>query len=65
LYICIFSYLHIAGDTFGRPIHGQREVSGYPSPSELNYWIAQEGIYVKPTGESSLSSSSSHARDEL
>ena len=44
-----FSYLHISGDTFGRPISGQREVSGYPSPSELNYWQVMEGIYVTPS----------------
>lgn len=44
-----FSYLHMSGDTYGRPIHGQREVSAYPSPSDLNYWQAAEGIYVKPT----------------
>ncbi|XP_061182820.1 stromal cell-derived factor 2-like [Saccostrea echinata] len=43
------NYLHVAGDTFGRPIHGQREVSGYPSPSEMNYWQAAEGIFIKPS----------------
>ena len=43
------SYLHVSGDSFGRPISGQREVSGYPSPSELNYWQAQEGIFVTPS----------------
>lgn len=42
-------FLHISGDTFGRPISGQREVSGYPSPNELNYWQAMEGIYVTPS----------------
>ncbi|KAH3750965.1 stromal cell-derived factor 2-like [Dreissena polymorpha] len=42
-------YLHVAGETFGRPIAGQREVSAYSSPSDLNYWQAMEGIYVKPS----------------
>ena len=46
---CCFSYLHVTGDTYGRPIHGQKEVSGYPSPSELNYWKAAEGIFIKPS----------------
>lgn len=46
-------YLHVSGDTYGRPIHGQKEVSGYASISELNYWQAAEGIFVKPT-ESTL-----------
>lgn len=43
-------YLHITGDTYGRPIHGQKEVSAAASPSELSYWKALEGIYIKPSG---------------
>ncbi|KAL3853892.1 hypothetical protein ACJMK2_013191 [Sinanodonta woodiana] len=43
------NYLHVTGDTYGRPIHGQREVCGYPSPNELNYWQTMEGIYIKPS----------------
>ncbi|XP_021361901.1 stromal cell-derived factor 2-like [Mizuhopecten yessoensis] len=54
-------YLHVSGDTYGRPIHGQREISAYPSPSELNYWQAKEGIFIKPTSEPS----SSGYHDEL
>jgi dolichyl-phosphate-mannose--protein O-mannosyl transferase len=42
-------YLHVSGDTYGRPISGQREVSGYSSMSDLNYWTAAEGIFVKPS----------------
>merc|ERR1712226_747753 len=42
-------FLHVTGDSYGRPIHGQREVSAYASPSELNYWRAAEGVFVKPT----------------
>ncbi|XP_041360908.1 stromal cell-derived factor 2-like [Gigantopelta aegis] len=42
-------YLHVSGDSFGRPIHGQREISGYPSPTEMNYWQAAEGIFIKPS----------------
>lgn len=56
------SYLHVAGDTFGRPIHGQREVSGYPTPSEMNYWEAAEGIFIKPS-EQPQGSKNNH--DEL
>eukprot|EP00914_Ancora_sagittata_P000030 GHVO01000354.1.p1 GENE.GHVO01000354.1~~GHVO01000354.1.p1 ORF type:complete len:139 (-),score=1.07 GHVO01000354.1:112-528(-) len=41
-------YLHVSGDSFGRPIHGQREVSAYSAANELNYWKAAEGIFVKP-----------------
>ncbi|KAL5013577.1 hypothetical protein ScPMuIL_007847 [Solemya velum] len=43
------SYLHVSGDTYGRPIHGQREVSAHPNPTDLNFWMAAEGIFVKPT----------------
>lgn len=31
-------YLHVTGDQFGRPIHGQREVSGYSYPELGNEW---------------------------
>lgn len=59
--LCLFvSYLHVSGDSYGRPIHGQREVSGYSSPSELNYWKAMEGIFVKPLDENSMDSEYSH-----
>ena len=34
------SYLHLTGDQFGRPIHGQREVSGYSYPETGNEWKA-------------------------
>ena len=54
------SYLHINGDSYGRPIHGQREVSGYPAPNELNYWQAAEGIFVKPSADTSAGAHSYH-----
>jgi len=57
--LLFFSYLHVSGDTYGRPIHGQKEVSGYASISELNYWEAAEGIFVKPT-ESTLDGKFGH-----
>lgn len=50
-------YLHVSGDTFGRPINGQKEISAYPSPRDSNYWKAAEGIYVKPTETRSFSDS--------
>ena len=56
------SYLHVSGDTYGRPISGQREVSGYSSPSDLNQWKAAEGIFLKPT-DAGLESRGIH--DEL
>jgi len=42
------NYLHVNGDVYGRPIQGQREVSGHSNPNEKNYWQAAEGIYIKP-----------------
>lgn len=41
-------YLHVSGDTYGRPIQGQLEVSCYHYPNQLNLWRVQEGIYIKP-----------------
>ena len=62
-HVCVcYSYLHVSGDTYGRPISGQREVSGYSSPSELNQWKAGEGIFLKPT-DAGLESRGIH--DEL
>jgi len=58
----ICSYLHVTGDTYGRPISGQREVSGHSSPNDLNQWKAAEGIFLKPT-EAGLETRSVH--DEL
>jgi len=46
------NFLHITGDTYGRPIHGQREVCTYPSPNEHNYWRAAEGVFIMPTDNS-------------
>ncbi|XP_014661864.1 PREDICTED: stromal cell-derived factor 2-like [Priapulus caudatus] len=42
------AYLHLTGDSYGRPIHGQKEVSGYASPHPGNYWRTQEGVYMMP-----------------
>lgn len=38
VFIIINRYLHVTGDQFGRPIHGQREVSGYSYPELGNEW---------------------------
>ncbi|XP_066294279.1 stromal cell-derived factor 2-like [Branchiostoma lanceolatum] len=46
-------YLHITGDTYGRPIHGQREVCAYPKPDSGNFWRVMEGVFIKPTETSS------------
>ena len=53
-FVFISSYLHVSGDSFGRPIHGQREVSAYASPNDQNYWKVQEGVYITPTDFASL-----------
>jgi len=42
-------FLHVSGDTYGRPINGQSEISAYPSANANNYWEAAEGIYIKPS----------------
>ena len=33
-------YLHSTGHTYGRPINGQREISGYPTANRQNLWKA-------------------------
>ncbi len=48
---CIFlylltSYLHVAGPAYGRPIAGQKEVSGVSSKSQGNLWRATVSIAV-------------------
>jgi len=40
--------LHVTGDTFGRPIHGQSEICAYPNPNDFNYWTTAEGVYIRP-----------------
>ncbi|RUS88909.1 hypothetical protein EGW08_003348 [Elysia chlorotica] len=57
-------YLHVTGDTYGRPIHGQREISAYPNLNDLNYWQAAEGIYIKPTENKSRSAEREEDDDE-
>jgi dolichyl-phosphate-mannose--protein O-mannosyl transferase len=44
-------YLHLTGDAYGRPIHGQLEVSSYSYPNQLNLWRVLEGVYIKPAEE--------------
>jgi len=39
-YCCYCRYLHSTGHTYGRPINGQREISGYPTPTQQNLWKA-------------------------
>jgi dolichyl-phosphate-mannose--protein O-mannosyl transferase len=46
-------YLHVTGDTFGRPIHGQLEVCCYHNANQYNLWRVYEGVYIKPNPENS------------
>ncbi|KAK0066079.1 stromal cell-derived factor 2-like isoform X1 [Biomphalaria pfeifferi] len=57
-------YLHMSGDTYGRPIHGQREISAYSGISDLNSWQAAEGIYIKPTQSKSRTAVSEDNDDD-
>jgi dolichyl-phosphate-mannose--protein O-mannosyl transferase len=41
-------FLHVTGDQYGRPIHGQYEVSCFSYSNQQNLWRVQEGIYIKP-----------------
>jgi dolichyl-phosphate-mannose--protein O-mannosyl transferase len=42
-------YLHVTGDTFGRPINGQFEVSAASYANSRNLWKVNEGIFIKPS----------------
>ena len=39
-----FRYLHLSGDTFGRPINGQSEVSAYANTEPGNEWRAMVSV---------------------
>jgi dolichyl-phosphate-mannose--protein O-mannosyl transferase len=53
-------YLHITGDTYGRPINGQFEVSCFPYANQLNLWKVMEGIYIKPSSDQSINNEYNH-----
>jgi len=53
VYLC-FRYLHVSGQTYGRPIQGQFEVSAVTTKSRANQWKAMEGVYVEPDTKTNL-----------
>ena len=55
-------YLHVTGDTYGRPIHGQYEVSATSYANSYNLWQVNEGIFIKPTLNSN---NNNYAHNEL
>lgn len=58
-------FLHITGDAYGRPIHGQLEVSCYSHPTQLNLWRVHEGVYIKQSAPNSNTSGSDEGHSEL
>ncbi|UJR08721.1 hypothetical protein I4U23_012978 [Adineta vaga] len=70
-------YLHLTGDTYGRPIHGQKEISCYSHANSQNIWKVDAGVYIRTSSESvsstrdeqsdtrSQSTSTDHFDDEL
>ena len=49
--VCVCRYLHATGHQFGRPIAGQKEISGYASPTQDNLWkamVGQENSHTHP-----------------
>ncbi|CAF0837242.1 unnamed protein product [Adineta steineri] len=59
-------YLHLSGDTFGRPIHGQKEISCYSYANSQNLWKVDAGVYIRPSSEplSSTRDENSNTRSE-
>jgi hypothetical protein len=47
----LFRYLHVSGDTYGRPIHGQKEISCYAYANSQNLWKVDAGVYIRPSSE--------------
>lgn len=45
-------FLTVTGEQYGHPIRGQREVHGIHSPNHHNYWKAMEGVFIKPSLDS-------------
>lgn len=54
-------WLALSGNTYGRPIYGQAEVTGALDGDATSYWKVVEGVYVQPTGKAETVSS----HDEL
>ncbi|XP_065844060.1 stromal cell-derived factor 2-like protein 1 [Oscarella lobularis] len=44
-------FLSATGHTYGRPIHGQREIVAVSDSGYASQWKAMEGVYVKPSEE--------------
>ncbi|XP_025033461.1 stromal cell-derived factor 2-like protein 1, partial [Python bivittatus] len=45
-------FLSVTGEQYGHPIRGQREVHGMHSANHHNYWKAMEGVFIKPSLDS-------------
>jgi hypothetical protein len=58
--------LHVTGDTFGRPIQGQKEISCYSNANSQNHWKVDAGVYIRPSSEplSSTCDEDCHARSK-
>lgn len=41
----------MSGDTYGRPIQGQKEISAYGYPNNQNLWKVDAGVYIRPSSE--------------
>lgn len=46
-----FRYLHLSGDTYGRPIQGQKEISATSYANNQNLWKVDAGVYIRPSSE--------------
>ncbi len=62
----LFRYLHLTGDTYGRPIHGQKEISCYSYANSQNLWKVDSGVYIRPSSEplSSTRDANSNTRSQ-
>uniref|UniRef100_A0A8D0LAX3 Stromal cell derived factor 2 like 1 n=1 Tax=Sphenodon punctatus TaxID=8508 RepID=A0A8D0LAX3_SPHPU len=45
-------FLSVTGEQYGHPIMGQQEVHGMATSNHHNYWKAMEGVFIKPSMDS-------------
>ncbi|CAF1633527.1 unnamed protein product [Didymodactylos carnosus] len=65
-------YLHLTGDTYGRPISGQKEICAYQNMNSQNIWRTEEGVFIRPSStdfssgdNQSYRTKEEHSNDEL
>lgn len=59
------NFLAVSGQSYGRPIHGQMEIVGTTYSDSSTYWLAKEGVFIKPNEENTNKYLPDSEHDEL